>query len=125
MQTILIIEDNNDYRMNLAEILQVALYHTLEAENGLTGLAMINDHLPDLILCDIDMPIMTGVEMLVLMKQDVKLSGIPFIFITGHTDELTQRHTKEMGADFCLAKSVSTDDLIKLIYDLLNTPALQ
>lgn len=64
MQTILIIEDNVDYRVNLAEILQDELYYTLEAENGLIGLAMIGDHLPDLILCDIDMPIMTGVEIL-------------------------------------------------------------
>lgn len=125
MQTILIIEDNVDYRVNLAEILQDALYYTLEAENGLIGLAMIGDHLPDLILCDIDMPIMTGVEMLVSMKQNSKISGIPFVFITAHSDELTQRHVMGLGADLCLAKTVLIGDLIKFIYDLLNTPPVQ
>ena len=125
MQTILIVEDNKDYRVNLAELLQQELYYTLEAENGLIGLTMIGDNLPDLILCDIDMPIMTGVEMLVLMKQDSKISGIPIIFITGHTDELTRKHVKGLGADLCLAKTVSMDDLIKFIYDVLNAPVVQ
>jgi len=125
MQTILIIEDNVDYRVNLAEILQDELYYTLEAENGLIGLAMIGDHLPDLILCDIDMPIMTGVEMLVLMKQDTRISGIPIIFIMGHTNELTRKHVMGLGAGLFLAKTVLIGDLIKFIYDLLNTPPVQ
>ena len=125
MQTILIVEDNKDYRANLADLLQQELYYTIEAENGRIGLAMIGDHLPDLILCDIDMPIMTGIEMLVLMKQDSKIAGIPIIFITGHTDELTRKHVKGLGADLCLAKTVSMDDLIKFIYDLLTTTAIQ
>jgi len=125
MQTILIVEDNKDYRANLADLLQQELYYTIEAENGRIGLAMIGDNLPDLILCDIDMPIMTGVEMLVLMKQDSKIAGIPIIFITGHTDELTRKHVKGLGADLCLAKTVSMDDLIKFIYDLLTTTAIQ
>lgn len=125
MQTILIVEDNANYRANLAEILQFELYHTLEAENGWIGLAMIGNHLPDLILCDIDMPIMNGVEMLISMKQDSKISGIPIIFITGHTNELTRKHVMGLGADLCLAKTVSMDDLIQLIYNLLNTSPVQ
>jgi len=86
---------------------------------------MIGDNLPDLILCDIDMPIMTDVEMLVLMKQDSRIAGIPIIFITGHSDELTRKHVKGLGADLCLAKTVSMDDLINFIYDLLVRPAGQ
>jgi CheY-like chemotaxis protein len=125
MQTILIIEDNVDYRINLAELLQIALYHTLEAENGLIGLAMIGAHLPNLILCDIDMPIMSGVEMLILMKQDSRISRIPIVFITGHTDELTRKNVIGLGGDLCLAKTVSIDVLIKLIHGLLNAPTVQ
>jgi CheY-like chemotaxis protein len=125
MQTILIVEDNKDYRVNLAELLQQELYYTLEAENGRIGLTMIGDNLPDLILCDIDMPIMTGVEMLVLMKQDSRIAGIPIIFITGHSDERTRKQVKGLGADLCLAKTVSMDDLIKFIHDLLDAPAVQ
>lgn len=121
MQTILIIEDNADYRANLAEVLQFELYHTLEAENGLIGLAMISDYLPDLIISDIDMPIMNGIGMLLSVKLDSKIAKIPFIFITGQGDELTQKHLKGLGADLCLAKSISMDDLINLIHDLLNT----
>jgi CheY-like chemotaxis protein len=107
MQTILIVEDNKDYRANLADLLQQELYYTIEAENGRIGLAMIGDRLSDLILCDIDMPIMTGIEMLVSMKQDGKVSGIPIIFITGHTDELTRKHVIGLGANLCLAKTVT------------------
>jgi len=125
MQTILIVEDNKDYRANLADLLQQELYYTIEAENGRIGLAMIGDHLPDLILCDIDMPIMTGIEMLILMKQDTRISGTPIIFIKGHTNELTRKHMMGLGADLCLAKSVSRGDLIKNIHDLLNTPPVQ
>lgn len=125
MQTILIIDDNTDYRMSLAEILRLELYYTLEAENGQSGLAMISEYLPDLILCDINMPIMSGIEMLVSMKQNYKTSSIPFIFVTAYTDNLTQEHMTGLGADLCLAKTVKIGDLIDFIYDLLNTPVVQ
>lgn len=120
MKTVLIVEDNRDYRTNLAELLQLERYRTVEAENGLTGLKMISDYLPDIVLCDINMPIMTGVEMLIATKQNSKISGIPFIFITAYSDERTQKHLKGLGADMCLAKSVSMENLIMLIHDLLN-----
>ncbi|GAB4528979.1 MAG: hypothetical protein OHK0046_48470 [Anaerolineae bacterium] len=125
MRTVVIVEDNKDYRENLAERLQMEAYHTIEAENGRIGLEMISAHVPDLILCDIDMPIMTGVEMLVLLKQNSKFSGIPFIFITAYTDELTRKHVKGLGADLYLAKTVSMGDLITLIRDLLNAQTVQ
>jgi len=64
MPTILIIDDNNDYRTNVADHLRLENYITLEAENGLVGMQMIRHYLPDMILCDVDMPLMDGIDVL-------------------------------------------------------------
>ena len=120
MKTILIIDDNKEYRDSIAEVLQLENYLTLEAENGLIGLQMIDEHLPDLVLCDVDMPIVNGVEMLTTVKLDNLFSKIPFIFVTGRHDKTTQKASQDLGADLYLTKPVPINHLITAIFNLLN-----
>lgn len=60
MKTLLLIEDNNDIRENTAELLELAMYQVLTAPDGKTGLEMAIEKKPDLILCDIMMPVLDG-----------------------------------------------------------------
>jgi DNA-binding response OmpR family regulator len=123
MKTILIVDDNEEYRASIAEVLQMEQYLTLEAENGLIGLQMIGDHLPDLVLCDVDMPMVNGVEMLTSVKLESKFSKIPFMFLTGRRDETTQKASQNLGADLYLTKPVSMNHLTTAIFNLLNPVA--
>ncbi|MRG48135.1 response regulator [Chitinophaga sp. SYP-B3965] len=82
MSTILLIEDNEDIRMNTSEILALANYSVLLAENGYIGIQMAGEHKPDLIICDVMMPGLDGYGVLSLLQQDAALSSIPFIFMT-------------------------------------------
>jgi CheY-like chemotaxis protein len=118
ISTILIIDDNLDYRTDLAEILAFEKYHTLEAENGLDGLQMIRHFLPDLIICDVDMPVMNGIDVLKTVKTDPTHAKIPFVVTTGHTDTLTMQTLLDLGANTCLAKPVKISEFLMTIGDL-------
>jgi CheY-like chemotaxis protein len=66
MSAVLVIEDNREYR----EILQLENYLTVTAANGLIGLQKLQEHSPNLIVCDVDMPVMNGLEVLRIVKAD-------------------------------------------------------
>ena len=76
MKTILIIEDNQDVRENTAEILELANYKVLQAENGKTGVEIAQQVKPDLIICDIMMPVLDGYGVIHLLNKSVTISTI-------------------------------------------------
>lgn len=115
MPTILIIDDNLSYRTDLAEILGFEKYETLEAENGLVGLEMIRHFLPELIICDVDMPVMNGIDVLKTVKADAVYAKIPFVVSTGHTDPLTMQTVLDLGADTYLTKPISIINLLATV----------
>ena len=82
MKQLLLIEDNNEIRENTAEILELAGYKVSTAENGKLGVEMALKQRPDLIICDIMMPVLDGYGVLHLLNKNSELTGIPFIFLT-------------------------------------------
>lgn len=120
MPTVLIIDDSAAYRAGLAEILGFEKYHILEAENGLAGLQMIRHSLPDLIICDVDMPVMNGIDVLKTVKADPAYAKIPFVVSTGHTDTLTMQTLLDMGADTYLTKPISIPEFLVTIGSFLQ-----
>jgi CRP-like cAMP-binding protein len=111
---ILIIEDNKDIRESSVEILILAGYDVLEADNGKIGVELAQQHLPDMILCDIMMPELDGYGVLYLLSKNRETSNIPFIFLTAKAERSDMRKGMEMGADDYLTKPF--DDM-----ELLNT----
>ena len=81
MKSILVIEDNFDVRENIAEILELANYRVLTAENGKQGIEQAKRINPDLIICDVMMPELDGYGVLHLLSKDDKTASIPFIFL--------------------------------------------
>lgn len=119
MPTILIIDDSLQYRADLVEILEFEKYHTLEAGNGLAGLQMIRRFLPDLIICDVDMPVMNGIDVLKAVKADSACAKIPFLVATGRADTRTRRTLLDLGADTYLTKPISISEFLVTVGSFL------
>ncbi|RKD16226.1 transcriptional regulator [Pelobium manganitolerans] len=114
-QTILIIEDNTDIRESTAEILELAGYHTITAENGKLGVELAQKQLPALIICDIMMPELDGYGVLYLLSKQPETAVIPFIFLTAKTERIDMRKGMEMGADDYLTKPFDDMELLNAI----------
>ena len=99
MKKILLIEDNKDVRENTAESLQLAQYLVITAKNGNEGVELAQAEKPDLIICDIMMPVLDGHGALLLLSKNEETAGIHFIFLTPKAERSDFRSGLEMGAD--------------------------
>ncbi|MBB6113041.1 cAMP-binding domain of CRP or a regulatory subunit of cAMP-dependent protein kinases [Mucilaginibacter lappiensis] len=124
-KTVLIIEDNNDIRENIFEILQLANYTVYEAQNGKTGVELAMKHKPDIILCDIMMPELDGYGVLYMLNKNPDTTNIPFIFLTARAERLDHRKGMEMGADDYLTKPFDDMELLNAIETRLKKKEAQ
>ncbi|HMU48005.1 MAG: response regulator [Bacteroidetes bacterium] len=115
MKTILVIEDNNEVRENIAEILELSNYRVLTAPEGKTGVETALREKPDLIVCDIMMPVLDGYGVLHLLNRHNETYGTPFIFLTAKSDKSDFRKGMEMGADDYITKPFDGIELLKAI----------
>ena len=115
MKKILLIEDNADVRENTAEILELAKYDVITAENGKIGVDLALRDKPDLIICDIMMPVLDGYGVLHLLSKQPETATIPFIFLTAKTERTDIRKGMEMGADDYLTKPFDDIELLNAI----------
>jgi DNA-binding response OmpR family regulator/predicted transcriptional regulator len=115
MNKILIIEDDRIMRENMAEILELSGYDVAVAENGKTGIKSVKAMKPDLIVCDIKMPVLDGYGVLHILSKDADTADIPFIFVTAKTERGERRKGMEMGADDYLTKPFEDTELLKAI----------
>lgn len=115
MKKILLIEDNPDMRENTAEILELASYDVLTAENGKAGVKIAQDNMPDLIICDIMMPELDGYGVLHMLSRNTKTAGIPFIFLTAKAEKTDFRKGMNLGADDYITKPFDELELLDAI----------
>jgi CRP-like cAMP-binding protein/CheY-like chemotaxis protein len=120
MKKILLIEDNKDVRENTAEILQLAKYNVITAKNGKEGVELAQKEKPDLIICDIMMPVLDGHGALHLLSKNEETSSIPFIFLTAKAERSDFRKGMEMGADDYLTKPFDDVELLNAIESRLK-----
>ncbi len=112
---IALIEDNHDMRENIEEILELADYDVVTAENGKKGVSLIKQELPDLILCDIMMPELDGYGVLYMISRDPKTAAIPFIFLTAKSEKEDFRKGMNLGADDYLTKPFDDRQLLDAV----------
>jgi DNA-binding response OmpR family regulator len=115
MKKILLIEDHEELRINTAEILELSNYKTILAENGKIGILKAIEFKPDLIICDIMMPILDGYGVLQALQNNEELKNIPFIFLTAKTERSDFRKCMEFGADDYISKPFSATELLNAI----------
>ena len=115
MKTILLIEDDADVRDNTAEILELANYRVLKAENGRKGVDLARKETPDLVLCDIMMPELDGYGVLHLLGRSPETAETPFIFLTAKAERGDVRKGMELGADDYITKPFEESELLNAI----------
>jgi CRP-like cAMP-binding protein/CheY-like chemotaxis protein len=115
MQTILLIEDNREVRENTAEILELAGYAVNTAADGKAGVESVKEKRPDLIICDIMMPVLDGYGVLHLLGKKPETSTIPFIFLTAKTERSDVRKGMDMGADDYITKPFDKTELLNAV----------
>jgi len=115
MQKILLIEDNDALRENTAEILTLASFQVTTAENGKVGIEMALKNTPDLIVCDIMMPVLDGYGVYQIINKNEALQHIPFIFLSAKSERSDLRKGMEMGADDYITKPFTDAELINAI----------
>ena len=117
---ILLIEDNKEMRENTAEILELSKYDVLTAKNGKEGVELAQKNNPDLIICDIMMPVLDGYGVLHLLAKSQETSSIPFIFLTAKAERSDFRKGMEMGADDYVTKPFDDIELLKAVESRLK-----
>ena len=117
---ILLIEDNPDMRENTAEILQLAQFNVVTAKNGKEAVALAETEKPDLIICDIMMPVLDGYGVLHMLSKNDTTAAIPFIFLTAKAERSDLRKGMEMGADDYLTKPFDDIELLNAVESRLK-----
>ncbi len=125
MEKILLIEDNEALRENTAEILSLANYEIITAENGKIGVEKAISNPPDLIVCDIMMPVLDGYGVYQIISKNPNLQHIPFIFLSAKSERNDLRKGMEMGADDYITKPFSDSELINAIRARLEKIKIQ
>ena len=115
MKRVLIIEDNDEVRENTAEILELSNYKVSTAENGKVGVEKALKEKPDLIICDIMMPVLDGYGVFYLLSKHKETAAIPFIFLTAKSEKTDFRKGMEMGADDYITKPFDGIELLNAI----------
>jgi ligand-binding sensor domain-containing protein/signal transduction histidine kinase/CheY-like chemotaxis protein/AraC-like DNA-binding protein len=117
-ETILVVEDNSEIRSLIISLVS-SQYQVSESENGLLGWETAVETLPDLIICDIMMPVMDGIELCRRLKQDERTSHIPVIILTARSSHIHQVSGLETGADAYITKPFSPELLLLNVRNLL------
>lgn len=115
MKRILVIDDDARLREQYTEILKLEGYQVTEARNGREGIEKARKEPPDLVLCDITMPEMNGHRVLETLRNEPRTAHLPFVFLTGWSEQADIRTGMNLGADDYLTKPVVPDELVAAI----------
>jgi len=119
-KTILVVDDEQDLLDLIEYNLKKEGFNVLKAENGVEALKVAKENIPGLVLLDIMMPKMDGLEVCDKMRSDANLKHIPIIFLTARGDEKTEVEGLDTGADDYVTKPISTTKLISRIKAVLR-----
>jgi CRP/FNR family cyclic AMP-dependent transcriptional regulator len=124
MKTILLIEDNEEIRENMGEILELSNYKVLTAADGKEGVALAIQNKPDLIVCDIMMPVLDGYGVIHMLQKNNDTQNIPFIFLTAKAERAEIRKGMELGADDYITKPFNGTELLNAVESRLRKSEL-
>ncbi len=120
MARILYVEDNHQNMRLVRKILRHAGFDVLEAEDGLTGVDMALNEVPDLILMDVNLPDIDGLEATFRIKSEAHTAGIPIIAVTANAMVGDREKILEAGCDGYLPKPVGRKELVNTVIQFLS-----
>jgi two-component system, cell cycle response regulator DivK len=115
---ILIVEDNPDVRRVLTLSLRHLGYEIVEANTGSSGIALTVSEIPDLVLVDLSLPDVSGLEIAKAIKENPRTAEIPLVALSGHTEREMAAKALQAGMAAYLVKPIHTQELIKVIEKL-------
>ncbi len=115
MEKILVIEDENEVRTSIIDLLDAAGYDTISASDGLEALKAVRNCIPDLVISDIMMPRMDGYSVLDEFQKDPATAAVPFIFLTAKVEPSDIRKGMNKGADDYVIKPFKAKELLRTI----------
>jgi CheY-like chemotaxis protein len=121
-RTILIADDEASLRLLVTTTLTDEHIHLIEAQDGTEALALAQQHRPDLMVLDVAMPGLTGLEVCAAVKNDPDLLGIPIIMLTARSQQADRERGLAAKADAYLTKPFSPLQLLRLVEHVLGTP---
>ena len=119
-KTILIVEGNEINMMLFNDLLEVHDYNVLGARNGMDALRMAGEHKPDLILMDIQLPEVSGLEVTKWIKKDENIRSIPVIAVTAFAMKGDEEKIREGGCEAYLVKPISVSHFLETIQKFLD-----
>jgi len=117
---ILVVEDTEDNRQILRDLLGMAGYDMVEAHDGAEGVAQATAHKPDLILMDIQMPVMDGYEATRQIKANPELKAIPIVAVTSYALSGDEAKARAAGCDGYIAKPYSPRQMLAKVREILG-----
>ncbi len=115
MKKVLLVDDEASLRDNIVEVLTLEGFDAISSTDGKEGYEKAISNLPDIIICDVMMPVMDGTEMFLKIKSNELTRNIPFIFLTALVDRFDQKKGIELGANGYLEKPFTIESLLKII----------
>lgn len=119
-KTILIVEDNELNMKLFHDLLEAHGYSTLETRNGLEALEIARGHRPDLILMDIQLPEVSGLEVTKWLKEDDELRDIPVIAVTAFAMKGDEEKIREGGCEAYISKPISVSAFLETVRQFLG-----
>ena len=119
MKTILIVEDNEKNMKLARDILQAKGYATLEAVTGEAGVQLAFDKIPDLVLMDIQLPGINGIDAFKQIRADARTAAIPIIAFTASVTPTDRSHVTAAGFDAFLSKPINLKEFIATVQRLI------
>ena len=122
MTLILIVEDNERNLKLVRDVLQVKGYETIEATTGEDGVALAASRRPDLVLMDIQLPGISGIEALAALRADAATAHIPVIAVTASVMQQDRKLIMEAGFDAYLGKPLDLKEFLATVKRVLEAP---
>ena len=122
MSVILIVEDNEKNMKLVRDVLQVKGYQTLEAATAEDGIALAQAHSPDLVLMDIQLPGMNGIEALGVLRDNPATAHIPVIAVAASVMQQDRKLITEAGFDAYIGKPINLKEFLQAVREMIEAP---
>jgi DNA-binding response OmpR family regulator len=119
-EKILVVDDSSDTREMMTKLLELESFNVITAEDGRVGFDTAKAERPDIIITDINMPNLNGIEMIRMLRDEVDFSSVPIMAITAYGQNVAQEAV-EAGANQATTKPIDFDKLIRGIRQLLDS----
>lgn len=120
MPTILTVDDSPSIRQMIKVVLEPAGHSVIEAGDGAQGLAKAQVTRPDLVITDLNMPVMNGLELIRALRKQPTLVGMPIVFLTTESNDKLKQEAKSAGATGWITKPFKPEQLVSVVARLVR-----